>query len=190
MVVVRHTLPGAENNRGIPNVTRSVTVRLSMSVQSVAFVLIFWSSLHGLKRVLRRRSQRAVLPWNLSRSRLASGITISLRHVHLHIQTTSCNSLHDRFASCLASKQYKKSRAALSLFYRLGYFSAILGMFGASIILSWTCCSLAWRMFTSPKQTTSTVYNYSKRDTSYSDTGPYAWSTIKPIVRQLPWGQQ
>ncbi|KAF8626451.1 hypothetical protein AX15_004867 [Amanita polypyramis BW_CC] len=157
-----------------------------MSIQRAALaLLVFWSSLHGLKRVLRRRRRRIVLPWNLSRGRLTSRTAVSLQHVHLNLQTTSCNTLYDRFASLLASKQYKKCKTALSLFYNLGYFSAVLGMLGASIILFWTCCSIMWKMLVSQKQSTWTAHNYSKRDTTYGGTGSHAWSTIKPIIPGL-----
>lgn len=154
-----------------------------MSVANVVLtVFAFWSLLHVFNHLLRRRNQRTVLPSNLSRRKLGSPIDISLRYVHLHIQTTSCNPLHDRFANLLASKRYKRYKTALSWFYRVGCLAAVAGMIGACVILLWTCGTLAWNTVKAPNQSTLTPHSHEKRDTMPSTRRSQGWSTIEPIV--------
>lgn len=154
-----------------------------MSVANIVIsVLVFWSLLHVFNRFLRRRNQRAVLPSNLSKRKLGSPIDISLRYVHLHIQTTSCNPLHDRFATLLASKRYKRYKTALSWFYRVGFLAAVAGMIGACVILLWTCGTLAWNTVKAPNQKTLTPHSHEKRDTMHNTRRSPGWSTIEPIV--------
>lgn len=145
-------------------------------------MLVFWSLLHVFNRLLRRRNQRAVLPSNLSKRKLGSSIDISLRYVHLHIQTTSCNALHDRFATLLASKRYTRYKMALSWFYRVGCLAAVAGMMGACVILLWTCGTLAWNIVKAPNQKPLTLHSHEKRDTMHSARRSQGWSTIEPIV--------
>lgn len=157
-----------------------------MSVAQVAIaVLIFWSLLHVFNRLLRRKNQRVVLPSNLSKRRFGNRIDASLRYVHLHIQTTSCNPLHDRFTALLASKRYKQCNTALSWFYSFGCLAAVVGLIGACIILLWTSWSLAWNTVKVPNQKTSTLHSHEKRDTVHSTSRSQGWYTIEPIVSRL-----
>ncbi len=154
-----------------------------MSVSNVALALLFfWSLLHVVNRLLQHSSRLIVLPWSLGRRKLSSRIDVSLRHVHLHIQTTTCNPLHDRFTALLASKQYKQYKTLLSWFYWFGYLAAIVGMVGACAMLSWSCWTLAWNMVQVPNQKTSTLHNHTKRSTTHSTAKSQGWSTIQPIV--------
>lgn len=158
----------------------------SMSVSNVALaILFFWSLLHVFNRLLRHRNRLIVLPWNLSHGKLRSRINVSLRHVHLHIQTTICNSLHDRFTALLASKKYKKYKTVLSWFYEFGCLASIVGMVGACAMLSWSCWTLAWNMIKVANQKTSTLHSHTKRSTIHSTSRPQGWSTIQPIVSFL-----
>lgn len=156
-----------------------------MPIAPVALpVLLFWSSTHGIRFVLNRVQRRAALPWNLghSRSRFNNHIQISLQHVHLQAQTTACNSVHDRFTHFLASRHGKKYKAVLSWLYKLGYYLAILGMIGATLLLLWTCWLLLWRSF---NQGTPSAPTHFKRDTEHSLSQPRHWLTITPIVSKF-----
>jgi hypothetical protein len=156
-----------------------------MPIAHVALpVLLFWSSLHGIRLVLNRVQRHAALPWNLSqsRSRFNSHIQVSLQHVHLQAQTTACNSVHDNFIHFISSRRGKKYKVVLSWLYKLGYCFAILGMIGTTLLLFWTCWLLLWRFF---NQETPSAPTHFKRDTEHNRSQPRDWPIITPIVSKF-----
>ncbi|KIL62786.1 hypothetical protein M378DRAFT_25376 [Amanita muscaria Koide BX008] len=154
-----------------------------MSVGYAALaVLLFWSLLHGIRHILNRPSRGAVLPWNLNKTRRFSSSTIqlSLHHVHLQVQTTACNTLHDRFIHLLTSKGNRKYKIWLSSLYKIGYYFAILGMAAATIILFWTCWLLLYKISSRSPFTVTTHLN--KRHNPGSISQSQVWPTITPLI--------
>ena len=96
---------------------------------------IFWLAIHALSTLFPNHT--TLLPTTAPRLR-ASSTHITVKHLHLRIQTTTWNSVHDQLATRLASKPFRRARKALNCFYDIGSVVGVLGMVVGVGVLIWT----------------------------------------------------
>ncbi|KAF8634073.1 hypothetical protein AX17_004335 [Amanita inopinata Kibby_2008] len=85
--------------------------------------------------------------------------------------------------SSLASRQKKKVKAALTLFYKLGFIVASLGMIVAFCLLLGTCWALVWRFLTGTnRDLMPDLKVHLKRDVTDFPMQSEHWPTVRPII--------
>lgn len=103
-------------------------------------VLLLWAIIHLIHRLITRHghhTSRGILPSDASsrvprRSWLnRSHYRVTLQPVHLRLETTGFNDLHDTLASYLTKQRNSFSRNALVLFYNIGSMAGAVGMLAA-----------------------------------------------------------
>ncbi|KAH7919843.1 hypothetical protein BV22DRAFT_1099015 [Leucogyrophana mollusca] len=101
-----------------------------------------WLVVHGVK-VLSRR-WKPLLPLSQGRRRSTE---ITVKNVHLRIQTTIFNARHDALSAHFASREYLHVKQAICYFYHVGSFLGVIGMLGAFALLLWTTATLCGSVF-------------------------------------------
>lgn len=127
---------------------------------------------------------------------MASSVQITLKKLHLRVQTTAWNRTHDQLASRLANKHSVKRKALLTRIYDGGCVLGLAGMIVALCLLLWTAGNLCVSLIETSGQLsgrheiTDSVSRSLKRaldDTQSSLSGPSknAQAMLKPIVSHI-----
>ena len=142
-----------------------------------------WLVIHALNYFILTCHRPSVLPtFTTPRNRNTTQIT--LKHIHLRIQTTAWNSAHERLTSRLARKRYDAVRKGMCLFYNLGSGAGVVGMVLVICILGWTLGGLAVRLvrrFAVREDGVNGIVKRALEDTHVVQT-VRTTSFIKPIV--------
>jgi S2P endopeptidase len=107
---------------------------------------LLWAVIHALTYLLRLSRSRSLLPVAFPRSRYSSIVwrssstKLTLKKLHLRLETTAWNLKHDSLANLLVKR--KSWARCLTYFYNVGTVLAVLGMAGSLGILLFTCSPL------------------------------------------------
>lgn len=152
-----------------------------MLAYAVISIIVAWVLIHLFVRSLAN-DDASILP-TTTRGRSgfprSSKTDVTVKYVHLKIETTRWNRLHDWASQRLASKRHAKQRAGLKLFYDAGVVVGGLGMLAAIGLVSWTCFRAVVVATSSPEATTGVLL--SKR--SELEQVPQSTVTVQAIVR-------
>lgn len=130
-------------------------------------ILVLWLVIHVAHNLVHRRQNTSVLPiqHNIRRSKA----TVTLKSLHLKVQTTSFNRLHDVLTTRLQKNGYG---TILESFYDLGTFICAFGMTVAIGLLVWTFIGLIQDL-----RHSNVPHLFTKRDLSDEEH-----IFVKPIV--------
>ncbi|KAI5886689.1 uncharacterized protein SCHCODRAFT_02517320 [Schizophyllum commune H4-8] len=103
-------------------------------------ITAFWILVHATNQLYLSRSEGSTLPAFAPRRRRTGNITVSVDRLHLRVQTTRLNSVHDLFAQW--SSKNLRLRRVLSGFYNLGTAACCMGVLTALGLLLWTTWGL------------------------------------------------
>ncbi|KIY66327.1 hypothetical protein CYLTODRAFT_491571 [Cylindrobasidium torrendii FP15055 ss-10] len=110
-----------------------------MLLYSTALFLVFWTIIHLLVRQYSKNNSNAILPTLANpRSRKTN---ISVQYLHLKVETTTWNALHDSLASAILKRRYQRYKSFLHAFYDAGILVGVLGMFCALGLIFYTLFS-------------------------------------------------
>lgn len=106
-----------------------------------------WLAIHTLNELLLSRSRSlSLLPTPTSVASRASSTQVLVKKLHLRIQTTRWNILHDKLAARLASRRSLRLKTILAAFYDVGSVLGLLGMISAIGLLLWTTAQVAFSL--------------------------------------------
>ncbi|KIM76861.1 hypothetical protein PILCRDRAFT_825840 [Piloderma croceum F 1598] len=99
---------------------------------------LLWLVIHAVHNARTHKAHVPLLPTTSPHLRANSQTHITLKHLHIHIQTTAWNPAHERLAALLASKHYGRVKKVLIAFYDLGAGMGVVGMGVGVGVLLWT----------------------------------------------------
>ncbi|KAI5825233.1 hypothetical protein K523DRAFT_251549 [Schizophyllum commune Tattone D] len=99
-------------------------------------IAVFWILVHAANKVYLSRSQGPTLPAFVPRQRRTGSTNITVDGLHLRVQTTYLNDVHDLFAQW--SLKNPQLRRVLASFYDLGTAACCAGALTALGLLLWT----------------------------------------------------
>ena len=112
-----------------------------MGLVTLAYAIsVFWLALHAIRSFLSKRTtDSSILPSStgshLRRSSIswfnASHVRVTLHAVHLKIETTGFNALHDAWAAQIRKANRALFRRVITAFYDVGSVAGVLGMIAA-----------------------------------------------------------
>jgi hypothetical protein len=168
----------------------------------LTFVLIvasLWSALHAINYYINIRYQSSILPttysssrsWGVQLSRAKGSFAVKLHLLHLKLETTSLNRVHDKLSAYFSHQSYSVRRAS-SLFpalirglYDLGAVFGVLGLLCTIAMLFWTCSELVSIVLVHSGSHTQGL-QLSKRSYTASPSVPHASPlTFQPVVRDM-----
>ncbi|KAH7911755.1 hypothetical protein BJ138DRAFT_1084989 [Hygrophoropsis aurantiaca] len=141
-----------------------------------------WLIVHGFKHLSRR--QKLLLP--LSRIR-RQRVEITVKNVHLRVQTDVFNTHHDALCAWFANRKYMHTKQILRYFYHIGSIMGVLGMLGVIALLFRTTATLGSSVFYNIVDT-GHPNNLAKRSFSEGEAGSATnvysndGFAIKPII--------
>ncbi|KAI0260777.1 hypothetical protein BC834DRAFT_509596 [Gloeopeniophorella convolvens] len=109
----------------------------------VFFLSCFWSALHAVRHLLASRGKTpSLLPISFGARRRTS-TTVTLKGLHLSIESTVFNSNHDALNLWLSRRRTARFRKSLQVLFDAGVAISLLGMVIALVLLAWTFVQLA-----------------------------------------------
>ncbi|KAI0712062.1 hypothetical protein C8Q76DRAFT_768815 [Earliella scabrosa] len=121
---------------------------------AVLWLSSFWLALYALRHHRRQKHRGLSLPAPTSVSTSSPELfrtretRVTLRNLHLNIQSTAWNASHQYLAARL--KRRDRWRAVLLLAYDIGSVLGVLGMLGSVLLLAWTAVRLAFSWYDPP----------------------------------------
>ncbi|KAL6303711.1 hypothetical protein BKA93DRAFT_734418 [Sparassis latifolia] len=155
---------------------------------------VFWAVVHLLYRIVSRAVRpRSILPTTSGAPRhvgdfFKQSLTqVSLWKLHLRIQTTAFNSLHDGIISSFNQARGSVTRGALVALYDFGAVSGVVGLLGSMLLLLWTAMKSAssLRYFSSAVSLNS-ISALKRRDSLSSQSTRFGEPSRLPIQLIIP----
>jgi hypothetical protein len=139
-----------------------------------------WMVIYMLDHFLRRGHPRAILPISFPRGHRAttghtSSTKVSLRKLHLRIETTRWNHQQDALANWLARN--RPWARGLAVFYNVGAVLGVLGLIASLVLLFWASTRTAAPLLS------SLLSNVALRDTVQASRIPMRRSLPGPVAR-------
>ena len=150
-------------------------------------IAVFWILVHAANKVYLSRSQGPTLPAFVPRRRGTGNTYVTIDRLHLRVQTTYLNDVHDLFAQW--SLKNPQLRHILASFYDLGTTACCVGALTALCLLLWTTWGLLATFIFSPASDDSFLATPQLAKRYYippEPSSPTATSSfgVRPLVRE------
>lgn len=141
-------------------------------------LLLLWAVIYAINKRRQGKSGRLPLPVYGTPRTQGAQCQVKLKPLHLIVETTAFNQIHDKFAWALLRNPTLKD--ALKSFYGFGAALGIVGMLGGTGMLLWTTWKLSYLLLATPPARGGLVRRYATPPPPRSDGLPFYLIVSQP----------